>query len=191
MGEYKLVARLERSEWELLGDDALGYACFEPIIQAYKEIQSRGEDFTALVYRRLSKGQQALFPFQTYYQHAIESPGDLYWWTAYYRAQPERWEALRQGLAYVQDSAVLPLLARIEEVLLLNHAATSLESFSASTTDLERDAALHEEFGSLYQAFQEAAPGALRCFASYIRSHPEQFLESDASPSTDRSESFD
>lgn len=73
-----MLATMSREAFQTMGDDELGTACFEPIIRAYKEIQTRGEDFASELYTQLSPGQQALFVFRPFYNHAIKSAPDLY-----------------------------------------------------------------------------------------------------------------
>jgi hypothetical protein len=80
------LVKIRRQEFDSLEDAALGRACFEPIIP---KIRGKDNVVKAQVYKQLTTGQQALFMFNAYYNHASNSLAEFYWWTAYYPAQPK------------------------------------------------------------------------------------------------------
>ncbi|MDR6554440.1 hypothetical protein J2736_005669 [Paenibacillus qinlingensis] len=151
-------------------------ACFQPLILAYKEIQSRGEDFTSGLYQELTPDQQALFAFWTYYTHAIKSQADFYWWSAYFLAQPAKWAGIQSALRFFEDSCTLPLVERMESLLKQRNHPRNMATFDISTTDLEQDADLLSEVRPLYAALLEARETTQHGIAAYIRNHPDAFF---------------
>ncbi|OAS15502.1 hypothetical protein [Paenibacillus oryzisoli] len=161
----------------LIEDTALITACFQPIILAYKEIQTRGEDFTSGLFQELTPGQQALFAFNVYHTHVIKSQADFYWWSAYFLAQPARWAGLYRALRFFEDRATLPLVEQIESLLRQRNHPGNITTFDISTTDLEQDAELMSDVRPLYAALLEASEITLRGIAAYIRNHTEAFVD--------------
>ncbi|KRF03185.1 hypothetical protein ASG89_23925 [Paenibacillus sp. Soil766] len=162
--------------FQLLEEKALISACFQPIIDAYKEIQLRGEDFSSGLFQELTPGQRALFAFSVYYTHAIKSQADFYWWSAYSLAQPARWAGLLSGLRFFDDSATLPIVERMEELLRQRNHPRNITNFEISTTDLEQDFELLSEVQPLYTALLEASEITQQGIATYIRNQPDAFV---------------
>lgn len=42
-----------------------------------------------------------------YYDHAIKSVDDFYWWISCFMASPERWSGLKSGLLFFGDDVQL------------------------------------------------------------------------------------
>lgn len=95
-----MFGQMRQETFQLAGDKVLIEACFQPIIHAYKEIQTRGGDFSAGAFQELTSGQQALFAFWVYHTHAIKSQADFYWWSAYFLAQPAKWAGIQSALRF-------------------------------------------------------------------------------------------
>ncbi|CAN7751482.1 hypothetical protein LJR153_006749 [Paenibacillus sp. LjRoot153] len=172
-----MLVKMRQDMFHTLGDEALIAACFQPIIQAYKEIQTRGEDFTSGLFQELSPGQQALFAFRVYHTHAIKSQTDFYWWSAYFLAQPAKWAGIQSSLRFFEDNSTLPLVERMESLLRQrNHPRNITNNFDISTTDLEQDPELMSEVRPLYAALLEAAEITNKGIAAYIRNHPDAFV---------------
>ncbi|WCK56225.1 hypothetical protein PP175_10070 [Aneurinibacillus sp. Ricciae_BoGa-3] len=172
-----MLVKMKWDAFNTLQDEALGLACFEPINQAYKEIQTRGDDFSTGLYQRLSDGQKALFIFRAYYTHVRKSAADLYWWSAYFMAQPGRWPALKNGLRLFGDRATRYLLEDLEASLRERNHPRNLENFDVSTQDLRYDPELCSSVSSLYAQLHEAAPITIKIIADYIRNHPGDFVQ--------------
>ncbi|MUT67155.1 hypothetical protein GOM71_14575 [Paenibacillus sp. NEAU-GSW1] len=157
--------------------ESLASACFKPLIAAYKEIESCGGDFSAQLYPKLTKGQQALFVFRTHYLHAVQTPSDYYWWTAYYLAQPLRWTALLKSVQFFGDSDAAQLLIRTEQALRQRNHPRSLSSFDVSLQDLDHDSKLQDEMNAHYDSYLELSKQTLALIARHIRSHRDQFVQ--------------
>ncbi|WP_052350534.1 hypothetical protein [Paenibacillus gorillae] len=171
-----MLTAINRQAFISYDDESLASACFKPLITAYKEIESRGGDFSAELYPLLTSGQKALFVFRTHYLHAIKSEADYYWWTAYYMAQPLRWKGLLQSLKYFDDSEMLALLERTEQSLRQRNHPRNLANFDVSLQDMETDPKLHVEMSNFYHFYLEASHSTWNVITRYIRLHPEQFV---------------
>lgn len=171
-----IVANLLREEIEAMDDMALGAACFMPLIQVYKQVESEGGNFVETIYSRLSKGQQALFAFWTYYSHVRESKADLYWWSAYFMAHPQRWKGLHSSLRYFNDSATLEIVQDLEAALTERGHPRSLSSFDVSLDDVKRDERLSAIATVYYDKLLVALPRTLNSIATYIREHQDDFI---------------
>lgn len=171
-----IIAYMEKKELESMDDRALGAACFAPLIRAYKEEESSGGDFVGTVYPQLSRGQQALFAFWTYYSHARESKADLYWWSAYFMAIPLRWKAVQAGLRLFGDNSTLEIAKAMDAALSERGHPRSLASFDVSFEDLEHDPPLAAIVSEYYDQLLSALPATLGRIAAYIKSHQEEFI---------------
>lgn len=169
------MVKMNRQTFHLLEDSELIQACFDPLIQRYKEEQQLGNDFIPL-FNQLSQGQQAMFVFQTYYVHAVESLTEYYWWSAYYLATVKRWIGLKSGLRYFGENELLRVLEETEKVLIETNHPLKLEEFELSRDHLHQHPKLLASIEMLEEKFQELVPGTLKRIAAYIRSHPEQFI---------------
>ncbi|GGG77482.1 hypothetical protein [Paenibacillus radicis (ex Gao et al. 2016)] len=171
-----MLTVINKQTFASFDDESLASACFKPLITAYKDIESRGGDFSAELYPLLTSGQKALFVFRTHYLHAIQSEADYYWWTAYYLAQTPRWEGLLQSLRHFDDPEMLALLERTEQSLRQRNHPRSLANFDVSLQDIDRDPQLHAEMSDFYLLYKEASLWTYKQIAHYIRLHPEQFV---------------
>jgi hypothetical protein len=174
----ELLVSMQLEAFEALDDEALESACFEPIIQAYKKIQTEGGDFSTGLFKELSRGQQALFVFRAWFNHAVKSEADFYWWSAYFMAQPERWSGLKKGLIFFGDRAILQVIERIEEILNRRNHPRSLENFDVSfNADLKNDPELMSSVIQLYHNLHVAASTTHTLISAWIRDHPNDFVQ--------------
>ncbi|RJX38912.1 hypothetical protein D3P09_15465 [Paenibacillus pinisoli] len=171
-----IIAYMENEELESMEDQSLGAACFAPLIRAYKEEESSGGDFAGKVYPQLSRGQQALFAFWTYYSHVRDSKTDLYWWSAYFMAIPLRWKAVQAGLGLFGDKSTLKIVKAMEAALSERGHPRSLAGFDVSFEDLEHDPPLSAIVSEHYDQLLSALPATLGHIAAYIKSHREEFI---------------
>lgn len=174
--KIQIAAKISREELHALDDHALGAACFEPLILAYKELQTRGEDFISLVYAGLSKGQQSLFVFWTYYSHVQQSPSEFYWWSAYNLAQPKRWSAILNSLRFFGDEVTLAVVKEMENLLRERNHPRSLERFDVSFDDIVRDPALGEATATLYNRLLISLSATLQLVSRHIRTNQHDFF---------------
>lgn len=171
------MVNIMRHQFEELDDMALGSACFNPLIAGFKELRVQGGD-EGTFYEGLSGGQQMLFIFRVYYDHVSQSIEDLYWWSAYFYAQPVKWSSLKAGMLHLTDQEATVLLHDIERELSIRNYPESLERFNHTAKDLEYDSELFNTFSSLYIRLQQAAPITIARLARYIRQHPHEFVQS-------------
>jgi hypothetical protein len=172
-----LLIKMRRDTFNGLDDEALGTACVDPIIKAYKEIQTRGDDFSTGLYKDLSRGQQALFVFRAYYNHVMKSDANFYWWSAYFMAHPGRWTGLKSGLRFFCDSTTIHVLESMEEILIKRDHPRSLENLDVSADDLNHDPVLMSSVSPLYDNLREAVLITHRTIGSYIRNNPNDFVQ--------------
>ncbi|MFC7442752.1 hypothetical protein [Laceyella putida] len=170
-----MLVKINRSKFDELDDFSLGSACFDPMIQTYKETRMFGGDVIQF-YHDLTVGQQALFMFRIYYDHVHKSLEDLYWWSAYFMAQG-RWAALKKGLIHLEDQDALKLFEDIDAFLSKRNHPRGLENFDVSSRDLESDPELFSTFKTFYERYQENTPKTIERIGIYIRSHSSEFIE--------------
>ncbi|MGM0879160.1 MAG: hypothetical protein ACQEWV_32110 [Bacillota bacterium] len=96
-----MIVKMKRQKLDMLTQEAICKACFEPLILVYKNRmaeQSIGDKTMVKeqFYKELTQGQRALFVFKVYYDHASESLTEFYWWSAYFMAQTKIWSAIKR-----------------------------------------------------------------------------------------------
>ncbi|MFX3659005.1 MAG: hypothetical protein ACE3JN_02795 [Ectobacillus sp.] len=168
--------QISRQQFDSLDDRLLGEACFAPIIP-----EIRGKDTAAKkeVYDRLTAGQRALFMFSAYYNHAKNSLAEVYWWSAYFLAQPKVWTELKAGLRYFGADEMLQVLEEMERTLKTRNHLRGLGKFDASYKDIDEDTGLLAAVSSLHAVFQEISPAVLQKIGQCIRSNPSEFVQFD------------
>ena len=170
-----LIVKMRRQNFVLLEDSKLGGACFEPMIRVYKSEQALDHDI-ALFYKGLTKGQQAVFMFYAHFNHANKSLTELYWWSAYFFAQPSIWSEIKGGLRYFKDDAMLSFFEDMEVVLIKHKHPRSLAGFRVTRDDLDRNQELRESMTTLNTSFRNIASFTLIRIGAHIRSNPDEFV---------------
>lgn len=166
---------MNRNEFNLLRKDSLGGVCFTPLIQAFKEARMRGEEERCF-YNGLTHGQQLLFIYRVYYDHVHHSSEELYWWSAYFLAQPPKWMALKRSFRdFGGDDAAL-LLESIESYLKDSGYPSSLDGFHVSRMDMEENSELMNSFSAFYVRLSQCDEVIQQKTAQYIHTHPEEFV---------------
>lgn len=168
-----MFVTMSKRKFAALEDAALGAVCFEPVIP---KIRGKSAAVKEQVYGGLTAGQQALFMFYAYYNHANKSLAEFYWWSAYYLAQPKAWAAIKASLNVFGAESMLRLFERIEETLDADRFPRSLDRFAAAYNDLDGDPALLAAVEPLFGKFNEASSAALMMIGGYIRNHTEDFI---------------
>lgn len=171
-----IAASISKEHVIAMEDRELVAACFAPMIQAYKEAETAGESFGEGGYGTLSRGQQALFALWAYRIHAEKSEDDLYWWTAYFMAQPKRWESVKAGLRYFGDAGTIAVLQQMEAVLVQRGHPRSLAGFDVSFDDLRQDSELAGTAAGLYHRLLEGLPKTTALIGGYIKRHASEFI---------------
>ncbi|WP_053482014.1 hypothetical protein [Lysinibacillus sp. FJAT-14745] len=157
----------------------LSQRCFESLIKIYKVRMS--EETTIGVkerfYEELTEGQRALFMFYVYYNHISKSHIELYWWSAYFMAQPKKWAALKACFKYFNDEPFLLLLEKIEQELKQHNHPTTLENFSITRDELNDNKELHASFESLYAIFENINPVTITKINTAIKKNLQEFIQ--------------
>lgn len=182
MRSDNLIVKMKKQEFDQLAQEAICKACFEPLILVYKNRvaeQNTGDQTMVkeLFYKELTKGQRALFVFNVYYDHASESLDEFYWWSAYFMAQPKIWSAIKAGLQYFGDAAMLLILEKIEVVLKKHNHPSSLEGFTVSRKNLDCNKELLASIRLLHVTFNETAPLTIKIINEYVLSNQREFLK--------------
>lgn len=174
-----MIAQMKKVEYDSLSDLALFNACFQPLILDYKSrmVKDNSSIVKELFYKDLTAGQKALFVFHVYYDHAIESPEEFYWWSAYYLAQPKIWSAITIGLQYLGDDRMYQLLEETEIILKSHNDANTLEKFTVTRENLGSNCELTVAIHSLYMNFNKISPQTIKGISKFIRNNPEIFLK--------------
>jgi hypothetical protein len=165
---------MRRQVFDSLEDKALGGACFEPIIP---KIRGKNNTVKTQVYKQLTTGQQALFMFHVFYNHASKSLAEFYWWSAYFLAQPKAWSEIKVGLRYFRADAMLQLLEEMEGILKARNHPNSFGRFDVSYKDLDNDSELLASVSPLNTIFHEISPAILKRIGKYIRNNPSEFIQ--------------
>jgi hypothetical protein len=149
---------MKLQEFQRLGDEELIRACVEPIIR-----KARGKDpeTKAKVVAGLNSGQRALFFFQVLYGHAGNGIPQFFEQISYLADQLDLWAALKSGIRYFDDTEMLELLEQMETAY---HEAAKQSETTIAPNELDR-------------LYQQRIPFTLRKIGSFIRSHPEEFIQ--------------
>lgn len=172
-----MTVELSNEAMAQMEDGALIEACFAPLIRAYKEASVQGEGATAALFGQLSEGQRALFLVKAYTNHALKSAEELYWWSAYFMAQPSKWRAIKEAYAFVGDREGERFLAEMEDKLAARGLrAADSGGLRASMQDLDTDEGLRAAMAALHERLRAGDVGMVRLLAACIRSRPDDFL---------------
>lgn len=174
--------KITQQEFDSLTKDVLCNVCFEPLIRAYKDrVTEQSIENSAIIreqfYQELTNGQKALFSFKVYYNHAIKSLTEFYWWSAYIMAQPKVWLAIKSGLTHFRCERMLSILGDVEATLKESKHPISLNGFNVTREDIMRDKDLLASISLLHLAFNEAAAATLQMINESIQNNLNEFIE--------------
>ena len=174
-----MIVQMKRQEFDSLADETLFNACFKPLILDYKSRMAKENSSMVkeLFYKELSTGQKALFVFHMYYDHAIESKAEFYWWSAYFMAQPKIWSAIKTGLQYFGEVPMYLLLEETELVLKRYNCPNTLEKFAVTREDLVSNGELSASINPLHIKFNETASLTIKRISDFIRYNHENFVK--------------
>ncbi|TSI11258.1 hypothetical protein [Lysinibacillus sp. BW-2-10] len=170
---------MKRQEFDSLADESLFNACFKPLILDYKSRMSKENSSIVkeIFYKELSMGQKALFVFHMYYDHAIESKVEFYWWSVYFIAQPKIWSAIKTGLQYLGEESMYSLLEETELVLKRYNCPNTLEKFAVTREELISNSELSALINPLYIKFNENTKFTIKRISDFIRNNLEDFVK--------------
>ncbi|GGF79626.1 hypothetical protein GCM10010912_25780 [Paenibacillus albidus] len=173
------LVHMNQTDWKGLTDERLGAACMEPTFQ---RIRGKSPEIKTEVISHLTPGQKALCMFRVMYDHAKPSPAEYYAWISYMMDLPGYWSGVMEGLRFFGDANMIGMLEETQEALAARNTLLGKEWSSASLSDMERDEALRITVNSLFARFTEIASVSLQNIASYIRTHPQEFVQLEAEP---------
>ncbi len=171
-----MLVKMRKQVFETLEDSVLGAACYDPMIP---EIRGKDIKVKQKVYKGLSAGQQALFMFKAFYNHASKSLAEFYWWSTYYWAQPKAWSKIKDSFRYFNADEMLSLFRDLEEVLEKWNYPRSLDEFAAAYNDIEKDPSLFAAISPLNAKFNEISFETLKKVGHLIRNNPNEFIHFD------------
>jgi len=176
-----LISKVKRWELDSLSLEDVCNVCFEPLILAYKQrMADHTLESSSMIkeefYSDLTDGQRALFSFHVFYDHAVESLEEFYWWSAYFFAQPKIWSAIKSGVNHYRDEHMLQILDSVELVLKTYHHPRSLDEFYVTREDIVRNQELLESIYPLSHKFNEASLKTIQNIGNYIRDNPKEFI---------------
>lgn len=159
-----MKVQMQRKIFDSLPDEAIGHACFEPMVPVYQNgmRQQNGKDaqeYKTEFYKSLTKGQRALFMFFTYFDHAIQSKEEFQRISNYYLSA-RIFSAVKKGVEYFNDDSMLHLLSKIEQ----------------SFIEEEQNEMQSTHINELYNHLHETAPFTLMQIGAYIKENPAEFI---------------
>lgn len=175
-----MLVKIKKQDIDLITCPDLSQKCFEPLIDFYKSGISNETNFTQFkeqFYEQLSDGQKALFIFHTYYSHASKSLIEFYWWSAYYYAQPKSWLALKASTSYFKDEPLLLLFEKIELALKQSNHPNTLQDFTVTREDLDKNIELKTSISTLHVLFETTTPLTIRQINNNIEKNLHEFVE--------------
>jgi len=170
---------MKQAELVALPAEALCQACFEPLIQAYKQrMADSGHTLDkGQFYQEMTDGQQALFAWYIYYSHAKNGLPEFYWWSAYFYAQPEIWSQIQAGLFYFSQTNMAHLLNNVDAVLEQHEHPRHLDHFTITRETLYTEPQLTEAIRTLHEQFDQQTPDTIKQIGDYIQQHKTAFIE--------------
>lgn len=156
---------------ELLSDQ-LSWLCIRPMLLAV-----RGMDLEAKLemYRGLAEGQQALYLFYAYHNHA-GTPEELYWFASYYVIEIRSWSGIIGSVRYFGCEEFAELLERVEEVVARKHREDGEWRSMALPSDLENDERLRAEVLTLFDQYRALSSRAIQRMNEWVLEHPDDYL---------------
>ncbi|MFD0671094.1 hypothetical protein [Cohnella sp. GCM10027633] len=157
---------------EDLTSDQLSWLCIEPMLLA---VRGKSLNEKRDMFLRLTEGQQALYLFYAYHNHA-GTLEEFYWFASYYISEVRSWDDIVRGLRYFGDTELAELLTRLERVVQckLRHDD---EWRSATVADLETDARLRGEIETMYANYRSLTPLTIKRMNDWIANHRDEFAE--------------
>jgi hypothetical protein len=92
-------------------------------------------------------------------------------------AQPIIWSAIKAGIQYFGDDFRHLMLEKIEVVLKKHNHRNSLEGFTVTREDLDRNKELLASISTLHITFDETAPLTIKIISEYVRNNQREFVQ--------------
>lgn len=168
-----MFVTISRKLYDVLGDDELRQACVRTVAE-----QIRGKSFAVKseALAGLNPSQKALFMYGVWYDHAKQSPMELYCWTAHLLSQPGYWEGVTKALRFFEDTAMIDVLEELRGIYDCYVLQRGRDMSEVTFRDLEQQEDLRGQVEECYRRFQAEVPCSLHRLALYIRAHAEDFF---------------
>ena len=145
--------------FQALNIKELSWECIKPVVM---QIRGKNHSIKSNAYLQLNNGQKSLFSFHVYYNHAIKSPDDFYYWTNHF-IELNFFNEIINGAKYFGDEPFLSLLQLVEKRMLSNK----------QNNKGPMDSVVQDE---MFHKFKETSDIHITMMGNYIRKHPLDFL---------------
>ncbi|WP_372633715.1 hypothetical protein [Cohnella sp.] len=155
---------------EDLSSVELSWLCIKPMLLAV-----RGKDLPTKLemYQQLNQGQQGLFMFFSFHNHA-STIEEFYWFSSYYINELKSWSGIKSGVRYYKDTEMVELLDQIE-LFVLREAKE--KSQKVSPTDLETNEELLKEVKGYFNRYKELSINTIDTMNKWIIHNQRDFCE--------------
>ena len=156
-----------------LSSEQLSWLCIKPML-----LSVRGMNMAAKldVYRKLTDGQQALYLFYAYHNHA-GTPEEFYWFAAYYVIEIRAWQGVMNSVRYFGEDELAELLGQLENVVESKHRAGGEWVSTALPSDMEYDSGLRNEVHALFERYRTLSARAIERMNERVLERPEEYIE--------------
>ena len=156
--------QMEKKVFYSLPINAIGHACFEPMVPVYQEGMREWssqitQEYRTKFYSSLSEGQRALWGIFSFYDHAIKSNDEFQRISKHYLSQ-QIFGIVKRGAEYFNDNDMCQLLLRIEQTISAN----------------DKNETIGAILDGLYQRLCEIAPHTLTRIGVCIKENPTEFI---------------
>ena len=157
-----MIIQFDKKVFYSLPIDAIGHACFEPMVPVYQEGMRKksgqdAQEFRAEFYQSLTPGQRALFGIFTFYDHAVRSKDEFQRITTLYLSGGF-FAIVKKGAEYFEAEKMQNLLLDMEEAF--------------NEQNRERKSRVVE----LYDRLLEITPHTLIRIGAFIKETPAEFV---------------
>ncbi|MFT4413033.1 hypothetical protein ACLM5H_04140 [Fredinandcohnia humi] len=167
-----IIEKINKADLERLRVSERGWKCIEPFL-----ISVRGKDTETklAVYKQLNRGQQALYMFYAYFNHAKNSLEEFYWWSQFFQGQPSSWQAIKGSLHYFGLIEMLTIFDETGEMLTKIKKHYNREvSFKELTED---GASSLEDISRLFTSYTAYSEKSLLAIGEYVSNHSTEFIQ--------------
>jgi hypothetical protein len=170
-----VLIRINSQDFMELDDTSLIWACIEPTIRLI-----RGKSFAVKseVSAQLNESQRALLMFQVFYGHSVNGTLELLSHLSYLLSQKGVWTVLKNGMRYFGVNDMVHLLDEVEDVygtLVEKSGKADPGWFDLNNGDIGPE--IQMIIVELDKRIKEMMPEAVKSVGAYIRSHPDEFVQ--------------
>lgn len=146
-----------------LNINELSWECIKPVIM---QIRGKNSLIKSDVYLQLSNAQRALFSFHVYYNHAVKSIYEFYYWSVNFM-EMNYYKEIMNSAGYFDDESFLSLLQLVEKEI-LSQKPNDKEQIDSIIQD--------NNFNELFFKFKGAGNNFVIKMGDHIRKNPHDFV---------------